>query len=128
MVDPAWLQFSFPTRWHYDVLRALEYFRAVAIRRTPRLAEAMTVPVQAAAGRQLAAGEHHPRRGPFALEDGDGRPSRWNTLRALGSCPAAQLTARRRVPVIPERSEGFCSCAGGRILRTISMTCTSFGA
>ena len=27
VVDPAWLQFSFPTRWHYDVLRALEYFR-----------------------------------------------------------------------------------------------------
>src|SRR5436305_13318720 len=20
VVDPAWLQFSFPTRWHYDVL------------------------------------------------------------------------------------------------------------
>ena len=28
VVNPAWLQFSFPTRWHYDVLRALEYFRA----------------------------------------------------------------------------------------------------
>src|SRR5207344_1842934 len=25
--DRAWLQFSFPTRWHYDVLRGLEYFR-----------------------------------------------------------------------------------------------------
>jgi hypothetical protein len=25
----------------------------------------------------------HPGRVPFALEDGDGRPSRWNTLRAL---------------------------------------------
>jgi hypothetical protein len=24
VVEPAWLQFSFPTRWHYDVLRALE--------------------------------------------------------------------------------------------------------
>lgn len=28
IVNPAWLQFSFPVRWHYDVLRALEYFRA----------------------------------------------------------------------------------------------------
>ena len=28
IVNPAWLQFSFPTRWHYDVLRALEYFRS----------------------------------------------------------------------------------------------------
>ncbi len=34
VVNPAWLQFSFPTRWHYDVLRALEYFRRSAIRRT----------------------------------------------------------------------------------------------
>ena len=27
VVNPSWLQFSFPVRWHYDVLRALEYFR-----------------------------------------------------------------------------------------------------
>jgi len=29
VVNPAWLQFSYPTRWHYDVLRALDYFRSV---------------------------------------------------------------------------------------------------
>ena len=28
VADPDWLRFSSPTRWHYDVLRALEYFRA----------------------------------------------------------------------------------------------------
>ena len=28
VVDPDWLRFSFPTWWHYDVLRALDYFRA----------------------------------------------------------------------------------------------------
>jgi hypothetical protein len=28
VVDEGWLQFSFPTRWHYDMLRALDYFRA----------------------------------------------------------------------------------------------------
>jgi hypothetical protein len=28
VVNAAWLQFSYPTRWHYDVLRALEYFRS----------------------------------------------------------------------------------------------------
>src|ERR1700694_1156209 len=32
VVNPAWLQFSFPTRWHYDVLRALEYFLLVGDR------------------------------------------------------------------------------------------------
>ncbi|MEY2434308.1 MAG: hypothetical protein QOC92_4033, partial [Acidimicrobiaceae bacterium] len=32
VVDPDWLQFSFPTQWHYDVLRGLEYFRAAGDR------------------------------------------------------------------------------------------------
>src|SRR4051812_16809898 len=36
----AWLMFSFPTRWHYDVLRGLEYFRLADVR-DPRLAEAI---------------------------------------------------------------------------------------
>src|SRR5262249_15745346 len=27
VVNPTWLRFSFPPRWHYDVLRALDYFR-----------------------------------------------------------------------------------------------------
>jgi hypothetical protein len=41
VVDPAWLQFSFPTRWHYDVLRALEYFRATGDPPDPRVDEAI---------------------------------------------------------------------------------------
>src|SRR4029077_14573125 len=43
IVNPAWLQFSFPTRWHYDVLRGLEYFRAAGDRPDPRVNEAMHV-------------------------------------------------------------------------------------
>ncbi len=27
-LPPAWTQFSFPTYWHYDVLRGLDYVRA----------------------------------------------------------------------------------------------------
>ena len=34
VVDPEWLQFSFPTRWQYDVLRALDYFGRPVTRRT----------------------------------------------------------------------------------------------
>src|SRR5262249_9023662 len=41
VVDPAWLQFSFPTRWHYDVLRALEYFRLTGNGPDPRVDEAI---------------------------------------------------------------------------------------
>ncbi len=84
VVDPAWLRFSFPTRWRYDVLRALEHFRAAGDAPDARLDEAIAL---------LRARRHpdgtwplentHPGAVHFALEEGDGRPSRWNTLRAL---------------------------------------------
>ena len=34
VVQPAYLEFAFPYYWHYDVLRALDYFRRRARRRT----------------------------------------------------------------------------------------------
>jgi len=85
LVDPAWLQFSFPTRWHYDVLRGLEYFRAAGDAPDSRLGEAMDLlrSKQQPDGKWLLENTH-PGAVQFALEDSDGRPSRWNTLRALG--------------------------------------------
>jgi len=84
VVDPAWLQFSFPTRWHYDVLRALEYFRAAGDPPDPRVDEAIDLlrSKQQPDGAWLLENTH-PGAVHFALEDGDGRPSPWNTLRAL---------------------------------------------
>jgi hypothetical protein len=84
VVDPAWLQFSFPTRWHYDVLRGLEYFRAAGDPPDPRMDEAIDLlrSKQQADGTWLLENTH-PGAVHFALDDGDGRPSRWNTLRAL---------------------------------------------
>lgn len=84
VVNPAWLQFSFPTRWHYDVLRALEYFRSVGEAPDPRMEEAIDL----LRSKQRADGtwpleNTYPGRVHFSLEDGDSRPSRWNTLRAL---------------------------------------------
>jgi len=84
IVDLGWLQFSFPTHWHYDVLRALDYFRSVGDAPDSRMDEAMDL----LRSRQQPNGtwlleNTHPGKVHFALEDGDGRPSRWNTLRAL---------------------------------------------
>ncbi len=84
VIDPAWLQCSFPTRWHYDVLRALEYFRAAGDPPDSRVDEAIDV----IRSKQQPDGtwvleNTHPGAVHFALDDGDGRPSRWNTLRAL---------------------------------------------
>ena len=84
VVNPAWLKFSFPTRWHYDVLRALEYFRMTGDPPDPRVDEA----IQLLRSKQQPDGtwlleNTHAGKVHFRLEDGDGRPSRWNTLRAL---------------------------------------------
>jgi hypothetical protein len=84
IVNPAWLQFSFPTRWHYDVLRALEYFRAAGDAPDPRVDEAMDLLRSKQRSDSTWLLENtHPGAVHFALEDGDGQPSRWNTLRAL---------------------------------------------
>jgi hypothetical protein len=66
------------------VLRALDYFRAVGEPPDDRMAEALAV-VQSKRqtnGTWLLENSH-PGRIHFAMEDGDGQPSRWNTLRAL---------------------------------------------
>jgi len=85
VVDESWLQFSFPPQWSYDVLRALDHLReAGAAADDPRLADALDVVRRKRQpdGRWLL--EHtHPGEQHLVLEDGDGRPSRWNTLRAL---------------------------------------------
>jgi hypothetical protein len=78
----SWLEFSFPTRWHYDVLRALEYFRSAGVK-DPRLEEA----IELVRSKRQDDGtwlleDTHPGDVHFELEDGDGRPSRWNTMRA----------------------------------------------
>jgi hypothetical protein len=83
-VKPEYLQFSFPPQWHYDVLRALDHFREAGSASDERLAEAVALvrEKQQPDGTWLLENTHagavH-----FPLEDGDGRPSRWNTLRAL---------------------------------------------
>lgn len=84
VVDEDWLQFSYPTRWFYDVLRGLEYFRAVGGRPDGRVREAADLvrSKQQPDGTWLLENTH-PGRIHFAMEDGDGLPSRWNTLRAL---------------------------------------------
>jgi hypothetical protein len=84
VADPAWLQFSYPVRWKYDVLRGLDYFRSTGDAPDPRLAEA----VELVRSKRRDDGtwlleNTHPGKVFFDLEDGDGKPSRWNTLRAL---------------------------------------------
>jgi hypothetical protein len=84
VADSAYLDFAFPYYWHYDVLRALDYFRHSGAEPDPRMAEAVEVvrSKRQPDGRWLL-DRIHPGRVHFTLEGGTGQPSRWNTLRAL---------------------------------------------
>jgi hypothetical protein len=84
VANPAYLHLIFPYYWHYDVLRALDYFRRQGAEPDPRMADAIAVvrAKQQPDGRWPLDGVH-PGRVHFALEAGVGQPSRWNTLRAL---------------------------------------------
>jgi hypothetical protein len=84
VIDPSWWSFSYPPRWYYDVLRGLEHFRAAGGAPDPRLGEAVGVLLSKRQpdGTWLLENSH-PGAVHVELEDGDGRPSRWNTLRAL---------------------------------------------
>ncbi len=83
IIDKKMLMLSYPSRWKYDILRALDYFQKAKIPYDPRMSDAIGVlmkkrrkngkwPVQA-----RHAGKTH-----FEMEK-TGKPSRWNTLRAL---------------------------------------------
>jgi hypothetical protein len=84
VVDPAWMRFSFPTHWHYDVLRGLEYLRSAGVEPDERCAEAIDL-VDTKRGRdgRWHLENTHPGRVHFDMDEGDGEPSRWNTLRAM---------------------------------------------
>ncbi|GAA1336908.1 hypothetical protein [Arthrobacter roseus] len=85
IVDPRFAMASFPTRWYYDVLRALDYFQVARPQRDPRCARA----VDLVRGARLPHGMwklENTHQGPtlFDMEgEHEGFPSRWVTLHAL---------------------------------------------
>lgn len=101
IIKPVFLRLAFPPRWHYDILRALDYFQAVAAPRDERLTDAITVlrDKRRPDGRWNL--EHRFRGRVFFEIERLQRPSRWNTLRALrvlrwwegGSPPPREKTA-----------------------------------
>ncbi|HUE66881.1 MAG TPA: hypothetical protein VMP38_01775 [Candidatus Acidoferrum sp.] len=84
VIDPDWTHFSYPTYWHYDVLRGLDYMRAAGVAPDERVAEAIElVESRRDSDGRWALENQHPGRMHFPMDEGEGRPSRWNTLRAM---------------------------------------------
>ena len=84
MASPAFLELAFPPRYHYDILRALDYLRAAGVEPGARMSDAVHVieSKRQADGRWLLDRAYDEA---LALPFGEsiGEPSRWNTLRAL---------------------------------------------
>jgi hypothetical protein len=106
----AWTQFSFPTYWHYDVLRGLDYLRAAGAAPDDRAAEAIElVRSKRDADGRWPLENPHPGEPHFAIDDGAGKPSRWNTLRAmrvLGWYERLRRRVRRLPPPAPPALAG----------------------
>lgn len=83
IINPVFTRFAYPPRWHYDILRALDYFRSVDAPRDRRLSEAIDIvrKKRQPDGRWPLQNVYKGRT-YFELEP-SGAPSRWNTLRAL---------------------------------------------
>ena len=84
VANPEFLKLAFPPRYHYDILRALDYFREAGAQPDPRVGEALSLVEsrQQADGRWLLDSAYDEALA-FPFGESAGEPSRWNTLRAL---------------------------------------------
>jgi len=82
VIHPAFTKFSFPPRWHWDVLRGLTHLRRMNVR-DERLQDAIDLlRAKRSPDGRWKLENHHTGKEFFKLEK-LGQPSRWNTLRAL---------------------------------------------
>ncbi len=82
-VDPKMTKLSFPPRWHFDIIRCLDYFQDKNIKKDDRMTDAMQLLIN----KQTMDGfwkleTKYPAKIFFEMEK-VGEESRWNTLRAL---------------------------------------------
>lgn len=81
---PDWTRLAFPTWWHYDILRGLDYFRHAGAPPDGRMTEAIgLIESKRDADGRWPLERQYPGEMPLQIDQGEGGPSRWNTLRAL---------------------------------------------
>jgi len=84
VIHPDWNRLSYPTDYSYDILRGLDYLRRAGVTPDERAAEAIgLVRSRRDADGRWPLENPHPGELHFTMDEGEGRPSRWNTLRAL---------------------------------------------
>lgn len=83
IINPNFLKLTYPYRWYYNILRALDYFRNSGVKYDPRMDEAINVLLsKRKEDKKWKLESKHPGATYFDMEKA-GEPSRWNTLRVL---------------------------------------------
>lgn len=83
IIHPNFLNFVFPYRWKYDILRALDYFQLEGLTWDDRMKPAVAVLLKKRnKDNAWKLNAKHPGQVHFEMEKA-GKSSRWNTLRAL---------------------------------------------
>ena len=83
IIDTRFLQLSYPRRWRYDILSALDYFQHSKSSYDNRMQPAIEILLQKQnKNSSWNVQAKHPGQVHFDMEKA-GRPSRWNTVRAL---------------------------------------------
>jgi hypothetical protein len=82
-IKSKWISFSFPPYWFYDVLTALDYFRAAGMKPDERLDAGIDL-LNKKRNKEgkWALGSKHPGKTNFEMEK-PRASSKWNTLRAM---------------------------------------------
>ena len=71
----AWTRFAFPTWWHYDVLRGLDYLRSAGVTPDKRVAEAIDLVASKTDGTGRWSLEiQHPGEMPIEIGQQAGQP------------------------------------------------------
>jgi hypothetical protein len=84
VINQDWTRFALPFSWHYDVLRGLDYLRSAGVDLDDRAEEAIDlVRMHRGEDGRWPLQIHHALPFDFDMGEDVGRPSRWNTLRAL---------------------------------------------
>ncbi len=83
VINEKFLKLCYPPRWYYDILKAMDYFQSERLKYDGRMSDALQIILD----KRMATGQwklpsKHPGATHFDMEQA-GKPSRWNTLRAL---------------------------------------------
>ena len=83
IIHKQFITLSWPSRWRYDILRCLDYFYFANVAYDERMQDAIDVILNKRTKEGLwKLQARHPGKAHFQMEPA-GKPSRWNTLRAL---------------------------------------------